>query len=161
MTKDTIQYYTRKISNSNPTEIIVLVYEMAEIYMDDAIMASKDGDFDEFSISLNKASKCVNDLINALDLQHEIAKQLLDIYLFINREISMAIVKKDAQTVTRLQAMLTKLKKSFEELAKKDTSGAVMGNTQEVYAGLTYGNNSGRGTLTESTLIQANRGFTV
>lgn len=31
------------------------------------------------------------------------------------------------------------LHSAFEEVAKQDTSGAVMQNTQQVYAGLTYG----------------------
>ena len=53
--------------------------------------------------------------------------------------------------------MLKKLQKSFEELSKTDTSGKAFKNAQEVYAGLTYG----RGTLNESTSIDANRGFTV
>ena len=35
-----------------------------------------------------------------------------------------------------------KLKDSFQEEAKEDLSGAVMENTQSVYAGLTYGKNS-------------------
>lgn len=157
MTNTTIQNYTRKIADSNPTEIIVLVYEIAENYLDDAIMAHKEGNMEDFGISLNKASKCVNDLIQALDLQYEIANQLLDIYLFIAKELALAVIKRDVKVVVRIQAMLTKLKISFEELAKQDTSGAVMGNAQEVYAGLTYG----KGSLTETTTIQSNRGFTV
>ena len=42
-------------------------------------------------------------------------------------------------------------------LRNDKNSGAVMGNAQEVYAGLTYG----KGTLNESTISQSNRGFTV
>ena len=59
--------------------------------------------------------------------------------------------------LTRIISMLNKLQKSFEELSKTDTSGKAFKNAQEVYAGLTYG----RGTLNESTSIDANRGFTV
>lgn len=157
MTNETIQRYTRQIADSNPTQIIVIVYEIAENYLDEAIMANKDGNYELFKMSINKASKCVNDLIEALDMQYEISKQLMDIYMFINKELSMVIVKKDAETVARIQAMLTKLKTSFEKLAASDTSGAVMGNAEEVYAGLTYG----KGALNESTVSQPNRGFTV
>lgn len=34
------------------------------------------------------------------------------------------------------------MKESFEEIAKQDTSGPVMENSQQVYAGLTYGKGS-------------------
>ena len=37
---------------------------------------------------------------------------------------------------------------SFEQVAKQDTSGAVMANTQQIYAGLTYG----KGTLNEVSM---------
>lgn len=157
MTKDTVNYYTRKISESNPTQIIVLVYEMTEIYLDEAIMAHKGKDMEGFTAGLSKASKCINDLIEALDMQYEISHQLIDIYMFMNKEISVAMVTYNAESIARIQTMVTKLKTSFEELSAKDTSSAVMGNTQEVYAGLTYG----KGSLNESTSIQSNRGFTV
>lgn len=157
MTQETKKNYTLRIADANPTEIIYLVLEMAETYLDEAIMAKKDDNIEVFNDSLRKASKCINDLIESLDLQYDIAKQLMDIYMFVNREISMAIIKKDSSSMPRVQAMITKLKTSFLELSKQDKSGAVMGNTQGVYAGLTYG----KGALNESTEIQSNRGFTV
>ncbi|OYO98714.1 flagellar protein FliS, partial [Lachnotalea glycerini] len=47
---------------------------------------------------------------------------------------------------------------AFTEVAKKDDSPVLMGNTQQVYAGLTYG----KGSLTESFSNQgSNRGFRV
>lgn len=157
MTNETIKKYTRRIAEANKTEIIAIVYEILEIYLDDAIMAHKEGNVELFDLSLKKASKCFNDLIDALDLQYEISKNLMSIYMFMNKEISIASVKRDAVTVSRIQAMVTKLKISFEELAKQDESNAVMGNAQGVYAGLTYG----KGTLNESIDIQSNRGFKI
>lgn len=157
MTGEQIQKYTRKISDANATQIIVIVYEILETYIDDAIGAYNEKDFGAFSNNLKKACKCVSDLEEALDMQYEISANLLDIYLFVNKELSIASVTRDVETVSRIKTFITKLKKSFEELAKQDTSAPVMGNTQEVYAGLTYG----KGTLTESTSMESNRGFTV
>lgn len=157
MTNDTIQYFTRKITDSNPTEIIALVYEMTEIYLDEAILAAKEDNYDMFDLSVDKASKCINDLNEALDLQYEISVQLMSIYMFMKKELALAKVKRDRESIARIQAMITKLKSSFVELSKKDTSGAAMGNAQEVYAGLTYGRDS----LNESMNIESNRGYTV
>ena len=44
---------------------------------------------------------------------------------------------------------------SFEIISKQDTSGPVMGNTQTVYAGLTYGKTD----LNVSLSDPDNRGF--
>ena len=157
MTKNSIQEYTRKIADANPTELIVLVYEIAENYLDEAIMAHKEADAQSFKANIDKASKCGNDLIEALDVQYDISKQLMDIYLFINRELALSVVKNDSSMVVRIQAMMTKLKNTFVELSKKDDSSKVMGNTQEVYAGLTYGKSA----LTENTMEQNSRGYKV
>lgn len=157
MTNETKKNYTRKIADANATGIIVIVYELTEIYLEDAIEAHRDGKMEDFVTNVNKATRCIKDLIEALDLQYDISKNLLDIYMFLNKELSLASVKLDVGSVKRVQALITKLKLSFEELAKQDNSSSVMDNAQEVYAGLTYG----KGTLNESIGIQSNRGFTV
>ena len=38
-----------------------------------------------------------------------------------------------------INKVMESLHSAFAEVAKQDTSGAVMQNTQQVYAGLTYG----------------------
>ena len=54
---------------------------------------------------------------------------------------------------------MTKLKAAFEEVAKQDTSEPLMENTQQVYAGLTYG----KGSLNEVLMSrdEYNRGYRV
>lgn len=157
MTKDTIQKYTRRISSANKSEIIVCVYEIAEIFLEDAIECHAGNDMDGFKNNCIKASRCINDLYLALDFEYELAVSLMQIYLFTDKELNLAAVKGDVKTVKRIQAMLTKLKLAFEEIAKSDTTGAVMGNVEKVYAGLTYGKNM----LNENVSLDTNRGFTV
>lgn len=157
MTNDTIKAYTLRISEANKSEIIVCVFEIAEIYMEDAIEAHTDGNMEEFAANCAKASRCINDLLDALDYSYELAFPLMRIYQFMIKELSLSSVKYDVSTVKRIQAMLTKMKLSFEEIASKDSSNSVMTNTQSVYAGLTYGKNS----LNESISGDLNRGFKV
>ncbi|MDO4965100.1 MAG: flagellar protein FliS [Lachnospiraceae bacterium] len=157
MTKDTIQKYTMRISSANKSDIIVCVYEIAEIYLEDAIKCHETEDVEGFKNSCIKASRCINDLYTALDFDYELAIPLMKIYLFMDKELNLASVKGDVNTVTRIQAMITKLKLAFEEIAKSDTSGSVMGNVEKVYSGLTYGKNR----LNENVSLDTNRGFTV
>lgn len=157
MTKDTIQKYTRRISSANKSEIIVCVYEIGEIYMEDAIESHQNNDMDGFIMNCNKAVRCINDLLDALDYSYELAFPLMRIYQFMIKELSLAGPKNDCVTVKKIQALFTKMKISFEEIAKSDSSEAMMSNTQSVYAGLTYGKNS----LNESLSGDINRGFKV
>lgn len=157
MTKDTILDYTRRISGANRSEIIVCVFEMGEIYMEDAIECHREGDMEGFRSGCTKARNCVNDLLESLNFEYELAQPLMQIYIYMAKELTLSSIRSDVEMVKRIQAMFTKLKISFEEVAKSDTSGAVMENTQAVYAGLTYGKNS----LNESITMDSNRGFTV
>lgn len=156
MTDETIKKYTRRIADANKTQIIVLVYEIAEIHLEDAIEFHRDGKTYEFMKSCERAARCINDLIESLDLQYDISENLMDIYMFINRELSLASIRLDVATVKRLLELVTKLKLAFTELADQDDSEPLMGNSQGVYAGYTYGPGS---SLTETTDIDGNRGF--
>jgi len=157
MTKDSIQKYTLRISEANRSDIIVCVFEIGEIYMEDAIESFREGNLEEFRNACSKARNCINDLLESLNFEYELAEPLMQIYLFMAKEITLASIKGDIEMVKKIQAMFTKLKISFEEVAKSDTSAPVMENTQTVYAGLTYGKNS----LNENITGEANRGFTV
>ena len=55
-------------------------------------------------------------------------------------------------------SIIMKLRESYAELSKKDTSGPVMSNTEKVYAGFTYNRNC----VTEpATDLSQNRGMLV
>ena len=42
MTNEQIKNYTLKIADSNPTEVIVIVFELAQIYLDEAIKKQRE-----------------------------------------------------------------------------------------------------------------------
>ena len=57
-----------------------------------------------------------------------------------------------------VRMIIGELQKAYKKIEDQDQSGPVMGNSQTVYAGLTYGRN----TLTENIADPAaNRGFCV
>ena len=156
MTKELIQNYTRKISSASGTEIIVILYELCERYIDDGVVAAKEGNHEEMRIQCGNAQKVLNDLIGALDFTYELAMPLYRIYEYITKEISLAVIKNDPDRMLKCKGFLSSLKESFAKISQEDESGPVMGNAQTVYAGLTYG----RGTLNEDVTAQLpNRGY--
>ena len=158
MTNEKKQEYTLKITNASASGIIVILYDLAIEYLEEAKACFDKGDHDLARTQCTNAGRVLGDLISSLDFSYEISFPLFRIYEYISREISMAVIKNDAEVLEALIKMLSSLKGSFEELAQKDGSGPVMNNTQTVYAGLTYG----KGSLNESTSYTSdNRGFTV
>ena len=157
MTKEQKQEYTLRITRANRSQLIVIVYELALSYLDTAIKAFDEDDQEIFKSNASYAGKCVGDLLEALDFNYEPSYPLMRIYVFISKEISLAPIKKDKEGLVVARRLLAKLKKSFDDIAKEDDSAPLMSNTQEVYAGLTYG----KGSLNESVESASNRGFCV
>ncbi len=157
MTKEQIQEYTLRITRANRSELIVIVYELALSYLDEAVSAFDNGDHEAFKANASYANKCVGDLLEALDFNYEPSYPLMRIYVYISKQISLAPIRKDKEGLLEAGRLLGRLKKSFDDIAASDDSEPLMSNTQDVYAGLTYG----KGSLNESIGGDSNRGFRV
>lgn len=156
MTREKKQELTLRITQANKTELIEILYEMILAYVDDAQRAHADGNRTEYRDAIRKTRGCFNELLASLNFEYELATNFLQLYMYCNRELALADVKNDTEYLTHVCRVVGKLQETYVELAKMDTSGPVMQNSQTVYAGLTYGRND----LTENMADQGvNRGF--
>lgn len=156
MTREYKQQFTLRITQANKTELIVILYEIVLAYMEDAEAALEEGRITEFREALRKVRSCLGELIASLNLDYELAARLLSLYLYCNRELTKADIRKEREPLLHIRSVITKLLEAYRELAGQDTSGSVMQNSQTVYAGLTYGKNSLAENLTDQG---SNRGF--
>jgi flagellar protein FliS len=158
MTNETKQAFTRRITKANRTQLVVIVYDMLLSYIDDAKAAKKKNDMPEFEKSLELARNCISDLRLHLDFEYELSKSLFSIYSYCDRQLAEDIYTKKTDNFAPVCDMIKKLRGAFYELSLTDTSEPMMENTQEVYAGLTYGRKDINETLVNPDL---SRGFTV
>ena len=158
MTKELKQEYTLRITQANKTQLITILYEMVLLYVDEAQEALDAGEKMEYKSAIRKIRGCMNELIASLNFEYELAQNLLQLYLYVNRELVKASSHYDKENLEHIRLIIGKLRDAYAQIESQDTSGPVMGNTQTVYAGLTYGRN----TLTENIADSAfNRGFCV
>ncbi len=158
MTKELKQEYTLRITQANKTQLITILYEMVLLYLEEAKEMLQADDKAGFKNAIRKIRGCMNELTASLHFEYELAQNLLQLYLYINRELVQAGIHYEAEHLNHIEAVIKELHKAYQELEKQDVSGPVMGNTQTVYAGLTYGRNN----LTENIAdISSNRGFCV
>jgi flagellar protein FliS len=158
MDKEKKQEFTVRITNANRSELVVILYDMTLVYIDEAKAFLKEGNQEQFREELKKAQDCVKELISALDKQYEIASELARLYLYVNRTLAKVMVKPEETLIVSAENVIKGLRESFEQVAKQDDSPALMGNAQEIYAGLTYGKNSLNENLSDEG---ASRGFFV
>ncbi len=157
MNKEAIHSFTARISQASRTELIVILYEMALTEIKDASQAFADGRQTDFDRGLKKAQKCVSELMASLDYRYIISYDLISLYIYINRQLITAIMKRSLQPLDSAETVLKKLLGGFEGVSRQDNSGPMMRNSQQLYAGLTYG----KGKLNETYLNpgNGNRGF--
>ncbi len=156
MKKELLQEFTARITQDNRTQLVVTIYDIILASLKDAEEAFAKEEKEEWRHSLERAQALVIELIDALDFQYALSKELLPIYLFVNRKILHAMARNRVELLEGLDKVLLNLRNAFEEVSKTDSSGPVMQNTQKVYAGMTYGKNS---FLSEMYQEESNRGF--
>ena len=139
MTLEKKQEFTLKISEANKTQMITIIYEMVMYYLDEAIDYIGVGQKSDAVRSLTNAQNCIDELIHSLNMDYELAKNLFQIYIFSKKELTVAAATFSINRIWRVLKNFKNLHEAYEELEKEDTSDRLMGNTQKVYAGLTYG----------------------
>lgn len=158
MTNELKQAYTLRISQANKTGLVVILYELFLEYAKEAHESLQAGDRLALKESLGRARGCVNELMESLHPEYEVAGNLLQLYLYVYRELLKCELRKDGVHIENALKVMIPLKEAYATISKEDKSEAVMSNAQTVIAGLTYGRND----VNESMADQgASRGFYV
>lgn len=157
MDKKQIQEYTARISQANRTELTVIVFELAMTHIDDAAGSVQDRAL--YTKNLKKAMAYVSELSAALDFSQTISYDLFQLYRYVKSLLAKAMASGKIEGLEDAKRVLDGLRSAFEEVAKQDDSKPLMQNTQQLYAGLTYGKSSLNEVLVNDN--EANRGFKV
>lgn len=150
------QEFTRRISQSNRGELIVVIYDIFFAYAKEAEVSYEQKDYAAFREALRKAQEAVAQLRDALDFRYPIAKELYPLYQFAMEQISTCFYKNSSEGLMAAKKVLNNLYAGFVEAARQDSSEPLMKHTQQVVAGMTYQ----KGNLTETLQDSDNsRGF--
>lgn len=156
MKQEQIQNFTRRISQSNRGRLIVVTYEIILAYFEDARECYSGGDYEGFCKALRYAQRGVDTLMQSLDFGYGVSKDLYALYVYAKEEMAKAVIQNRWDGAGHAREVLSNLHAAFCEAAKQDHSAPLMQNTQQVYAGMTYGRND----LTETFQDSGNsRGF--
>ena len=112
----------------------------------------------EYVRSLQKIRNCIGELMDSLDLQYEMARNMYSLYVFFLKELVKAEKRENGFSyVNGFQPMIESLRNAYNTVALENKTGPLMQNTQTVYAGLTYGKKDVNVNLEQLS----NRGFRV
>ena len=148
--------FAMRISQANNVQMIIIAYEMAETYIQDALESKEDETSYVGNIEL--ASKCVDELKANLHYEYEPAKALKDLYVYMKARLRDARYNNNYDALVEGKRYLTSLRESYESVKDTDTSAPLMSNTQSVVTGITYGRNQ---ILDELSNDSGKRGYLV
>lgn len=142
MTQEQKREYQTRVMEANRGELVVIIYELFLLSLDDARTAFKKGASEEGVQYVKKAEGFLQELMGSLDKRYEIAEPLMRLYRYVYEQLIFSVLRKKIVNDETVCFVMGKLKDAFSGVAKKDNSEPLMEHTQKIYAGLTYGKNS-------------------
>jgi flagellar secretion chaperone FliS len=157
MNKELAKAFATRVSQATRTELIVIMYEIILSDINSAKDNLSTGNENSFVQDIKHGQKFLNELMGSLDYQYSISKDLMSLYVFVNKCLIDSMFQKNNTGLDQAKEVLLILLEGFKGIRKEDNYGNVMKNTGQLYAGLTYG----RGVLNETYVDpnQQNRGF--
>lgn len=138
MNTETKQTFTRRITQANRTQLVVIVYEMLLVYLADGMNAYQNNQKEEFKENLRMARECIAQMRTSLNFDYALSRNLFAIYCFADRELAKDIYSYKTENLDVIKTIFTKLHDAYYVVSQKDASAPLMDNIQTVYAGLTY-----------------------
>ncbi len=154
MNKELVIDFQTRIVNAGRGELLIINYEMLLAQIDDAIEAISENEKGEFSKAMLNAHKLLTELSSGLDFQYDISKELMSIYIYVNKKFVNASAHHTEDDLLEASKILSVLLEGWK-LTEYEEEAPVITNGQKIYAGLTYGRND----LNETVDTSVNRGF--
>ena len=156
MDKEKQKDFARRVTQANKTELVSITCDIIIENIECASGFLGKGNTSEYRTELKQAQNFLGELIRSLDFNYPIAADLLKIYGYVQKILVASDVSGENRGLEEIKDIMEKIGSAFSQIAPQDTSGCVMENTQQIYAGLTYSKDS----LNEADLAAGtNRGF--
>ncbi len=123
------QYRQTKIGTADKTQLIILLYDGAIIYLKRAKKKLSEQELEEKGNLLFKAQDVILELMGGLDMNiGDVAESLVSLYNYMLRRINEANIKNDPKVIDEIIALLIGLRQTWAEailnLKTKNGKGA-------------------------------------
>ena len=105
--------FTRRLSQCNSGEMIVIIYDIFFAYVDDIRQARCKGDHDGQKDAIRNAQSVLDELIGSLNFSYPISHNLYKLYMFCKNELSRAMYENRLDGVQEAEHIMHRLYASF------------------------------------------------
>jgi len=137
---------TAKVMSASPLQLITIMYEQFLELIPDIKLSITKKSAAAMEPDSERAQAIVEELLNALDFDVEISKDLGAIYYYVRNRILEANIRFDASIWDEIEATMRPLYEGFKEAERQIGPGAGMpvieSGSPSIVAGITYGQGS-------------------
>ncbi len=120
MMKQTYQTYKQQsVMTMTSTEMLTMLYDgiLKELYLVEKAFEGKN--YAEINRGLQKIQRILNHLKTTLDMNYDIAKNLMSLYDYFSWIVTQANLKKDPAKLGEVAEMISELKESYIQADRK------------------------------------------
>ncbi len=127
-------YQSTSIKTSSQKQLIVMLYDGMNRFMNKSIKAIHDKDYELAHNNLNKTGKILLELLSTLKEEKggEIAGNLKKIYVYCYEQIVIANLKKDVTMIREVQDVLSNLGAGWKQINQKTQQLAPAAGPQKI-----------------------------
>lgn len=117
-------YKSNEISTISQGKLVVMLYEGAIRFANIAIENMTPRKYEIVNRNIIKAQDIITELMTSLNMDEggKIAEDLLSLYIYMKTRLIEANIQKNSKILKEVVRLLTDLKSSWEEIAKKEGS---------------------------------------
>ncbi len=121
MTTDPRKEYLRQgVMTASPAELVVMLYEACVKNLKLAMISYEESkDICMTNNCLIKAQRIISELLNCLDMNIDISSQLMEVYVFMLKELRRANIKKEMSLVIPIISMLESMRDTWQQVAQQ------------------------------------------
>ena len=113
------QYKKTQIDTANQGKLIVMLYDGAIKFINIAIEAMPSKSIEKIHTNILKAQEIIIELISSLNMEAgDISERLFSLYMYINKKLIDANIKKDPAPLIEVRKYLIELRDAWEEANK-------------------------------------------
>lgn len=113
------QYNKNKILTASKPELTLMLYEGAIKFCNMAIMGIEQKDIQKAHANIKKAERIIEEFRSTLDRSYPVAEDFDRIYVYLERRLVEANVKKDAEILEEVNTHLRSMRDTWKEVMQK------------------------------------------
>ena len=116
-----MKYKKTQIETADQGKLIMMLYDGAIKFVNKAIelMSHKKRNIEEIHKNIMKAQDIIVELMSSLNMEIEFSQKLLSIYMYINKRLVDANMKKTDEPLIEVKQYLVELRDAWEKAAKQ------------------------------------------